>query len=414
MSEPILPLARSLNGDRLYRVNAQARLLRTLPVAYNDLNLDCFLPPDIPMWTEGVFYRAGDIVYGRYDDGPQETYVDHIWECKLDHLATVETQPVESTTLRWQMLGATPSARGTSWHGFLPFKYPPCGTLVGLGKYDGINRTPTGVLATIEGIVPPKPRYSDFSNQWLFDINGTYVLPLGLDPFIISGLTSDAQVACYFKFDGLWNGQCHDLKKNLHIEMHSSSVDDDWWTWGSVFCGETDVTKCPTSYTIKNLLPDTPSEAWTQPFEEDPNYVAWRESLKPAEALCGEVIGHWGGLGNITVQGFTEYCWITFDMFDVDYSSDGRSAHCTWRFALNDRTGKIAILKSNVGCDFYQQELHGQIVGGSLETLLPGTDGYFEKNISDVPLTTDFGVTNIRAYGNRYHGTGQYFGTVNP
>jgi hypothetical protein len=416
MSEPILPLARNLDTDRLFRVNNEkARLLRTMAVSYNDLNLDCFLPPEIPIWTEGAAYKTGDIVYGRYDyyNGlPEpETYVDNIWECKIDHIATAETQPVDSTTVRWRLIGTTPSARGSSWWSFLPFKYPPCGTLVGLRKYGGINRTPTGVIATIEGVVPPKPQYSDIFNKWLFDINGTYVLPLGLNPWIVSGLTSPG-VQCYFEFRGFWNGQCHDLKKDLRIEMHTSSVDDGWRSWGSVFCGETEVTKCPTNYTIANLLPDTPEHKWTYPLEEDPNYIAWQEALKPAEALCGEVRGHWGGLGSITMQGFTTYRWIVFDMLEVDLSSDRKSARCTWRFALTDAKGNRAILKSNVVCTFYRQEIYDGIVGGSLEVVSPGTDGYFEKTISGVPLLTEFGVTTIRALGNRYHGEGRYFGSV--
>jgi len=413
MSIPIPPLARSLDTDRLFRVNNEkARLLRNVPVTYNDLNLDCFLPPEIPIWTEGTAYKAGDIVYGRYDsywgsDEP-EVYIQHIWECKIDHIATAQTQPVDATTLRWRMIGRTPAFGAWS---FTPILYPPCGTLVGLGKYGGINRTPTGVIATIEGVVPPKPRYSDFSNQWLFDINGTYVLPLGLNPFVISGLT-DPNVSCSFQFEGFWNGQCHDLKKDLRIEMYTSSVDDNWRSWGSVFCGETEVSACPTNYTVANLLPDTPSEKFTYPLEEDPNYIAWQEALKPAEALCGNVYAHWGGLGSITMQGFTEYRWITFDMLEIEHSSDNRSAHCTWRFALNNHKGQIGILKSDVVCTFYRQELYDQILGGSLETLSPGTDGYFEKTVSGVPLTTDFGVTTIRTYGNRYHGQGRYFGRV--
>jgi hypothetical protein len=412
MSDPILSLARNLDTDRLFRVNNEkARLLRTMAVSYNDLNLGCFLPPGIPMWTEGTAYKAGDIVYGRYESywgDMLEVYIQHIWECKIDHVATAETQPVEATTVRWRLIGRTPQFGGWS---FTPILYPPCGTLAGLGKYGGINRTPTGVIATIEGVVPPKPRYSDYTNQWLFNINGTYVLPLGLNPFVISGLT-DPNVSCAFKYEGFWNGQCHDLKKDLRIKMYTSSVEDDWGSWGTIFCGRTDTAQCATSFTMPNLMPDTPEHQWTYPLQEDPNYLAWVESLKPAEAECGQIVGHWGGLGSITMQGFTEYRTIVFDVLDVDYSSDYKSAHFTWRFALSDTAGNRTILRNNVICTFCRQELAD--MSGSLEPMSPGTDGYFEKTISGVPRTTDFGVTNIRAYGNLYHGTGRYLATLNP
>lgn len=432
MTNPLIPLCRSLDTDRLFRNSDDARkLLRCLNKAYNVNNLGCFVP-QYPIWTEGTNYAVGDIVFGRDVGSDGTLYCRHIWECRVAHTATVETQPRNNTTIRWRKIGSTSAMNEWGYYWGIPLVYPPCSILAAGGAqgYGGLNRSPTGVMVSIDGLQPrslpgPAPEV-----DWHHDYNGVYCMPLAtgsISPgtaYYRGGLCQgDLEWALLFEA-GYPNGECYDGETPFVIALQKSTITDNWWHTGFLFCGKTDVQTCSTSYSFENAITkDVP-----HPYDpQSPEYQAFLQMLRnapcPRLRYPPEEHPNMSGFGGtVTVLGFTDYMTVGYDAYKVDYFNNGKSARCRWRFALwgpvGEQYSKRLILKNNIACDFFRWDFLGNdwniFQGNTLIPLTPDENGFFEYivTVPEGSTISDFGVTNVNALNWKYGGGGDMFGSI--
>lgn len=419
MTNPIIPLCRSIDTDRLYRSNTgSAKLLRCLMKSYNTLNLGCFVP-QLPIWTEGDSYAVGDIIFGRAEILPDYVYCLHIWECRVAHTATQNDRPVDQTTLKWRKIGSTPTN----------IEYPPCSILSNGDPYGGLNKSPTGILVSVSGIQPQDSHYQTIENAWHHDYNGIYCLPLGEmywatgTAWTIGGpMNGDLEWRLEFQVTA-GHGHCGEGLRRFTVRQQKRTITDNWWRWNYLFCGSKQIEECEASYVLTNQFPQKPYPA---PVIGSEQYNAWLESIRPARTCCcpeyesyqWPEFNGWGG--QLALVGFTDYLSVGYDTRQLTY--DGNTAHCRWRFALwgsvNGVNTKRAILKDNIACDFFRYDFLGSdwgvFQGCTTIPLSPDPDGFFEYTVNCPAGSTvsDFGITNINAYNWKYKSATDMLGTV--
>lgn len=426
MSNPMIPLCRSIDTDRLYRSNTgSAKLLRCLMTAYNELNLGCFVP-SFPIWTEGNSYQVGEIIFGRGENEQGMVYCLHIWECKIAHTATEADRPVDVTTLKWRKIGSTPT-----WEGVIA--YPPCSILSNPdGDYGGLNRSPTGILVSLGGVNQTTNCTEDPAYYgWHHDYNGVYCMHVwdmyGADGsnWYQAGLCDDdLQWSLQFQTP-LGHGHCDTGQRNFSVRQLKQTITDNWWYWTHLFCDSRETVQCETSYTLSNLFPEPPDPF---PPSGSPERQAWYDQLAPAKACCcpdyesyeWPTQSGWGG--QLSFLGFCDYLSVGYDTFEVSYINNGTAAFCRWRFALwgavDGVSTKRVILKDNIACDFFRYDFLGSdwdiFQGCTLTPLTPDADGFFEYTVAvpDGTTVSDFGLTNINAYNWKYKFRTDILGSV--
>lgn len=424
-----IPLTRSGSTDRIYRVNTGSnRLMRALKTEYNTMNLGCFLPSGLPIWTEGQIYNIGDIIYGRYEIS-NKVYTCGVFECGISHTADQTNKPSGtssmgycnvSSTLYWKALGSTTL-----------IEYPPCGSLASDGAlpYGGINKSPTGVLVGVSGITP-KPDHLDYPEiAWHHDYNGIFCLPAHGSMYGASG--SAWTIGGYMNGDLSWalefqriqgHGDCEEGTHTFKIRHQKRTISDNWWTWTYLFCGSHEIDLCETSYTIDNLFlppPYFPYDWW----DTDPAIVAWRQSLQPTVDCTGyddygNIPPFSGWSGTVSLLGFTDYLTVGYDDRSVEYLDNGKTIKARWRFALYGSSGKRAILKNNIACDFFRFDFQGVdwdvFLGCTTIPVTPDGDGWYEhtETVPEGVTVSDCGITNINAYNWRYKSVTDMLGSI--
>jgi len=405
MEQP--PLIRSIDTDRIYRVNTGTnRLMRMLRPEFGSMNLGCFIPSNLPLWTEGSSYAVGDDVYGRYDNmwQPEIDYAHCIYKCRVAHTATEANRPTEfTTTLHWQALARTSI-----------LTYPVCGSLFhgGAEPYGGdINRSPSGILIEVSGLATASYIQQSPETAWHHDYNGVYCMPVSRG-WSIGGLCEgDLKWSIEFEPNPQTWGNCETGTRQMTVRHYKRTLSDSWWQTSFLFCGWHEILKCETSYTDGNLFPIPPDPP---PAPGTPEYDAWRQSIDDVKPCCCPDYKPWqspsvsGGGGTVRFLGFTDYMSVGLDSYSVEYFDNYRSANVRWRFALFGTGGKRRVLYEHIECDFFRLDFQGIdwniFLGCTLEPTTPNEDGWFEKtvHVSDDATITDFGFTNVNACNWRY------------
>jgi len=408
MEQP--PLIRSIDTDRIYRVNTGThRLMRMLRPEFGSMNLGCFMPSNLPLWTEGSSYAVGTDVYGRYDrpSHPEIDYAYCVYKCRVAHTATEANRPtVFETTLHWQALASTS----------IQF-YPVCGTLVheGAEPYGGINRSPTGVLIELSGISTAPYYDASLEAAWHHDYNGVYCLPTStpFQPWLHGGrgglCASGVSWGLNFLPSSRW-GDCETGIRTMSVTNFKRTLSDNWWHTSFLFCGSHEIEECETSYTDDNVFPTPPDPI---PDWGTPECNAWLQAIMDAKSCCCPELEPWqspsvcGGGGSVSFLGFTDYMSIGVDDSEVTYFNDGQSAVVCWRFVLLGHTGTPRkVLYDNIYCDFFRMDWdddYNTFLGCTVEPLTPDEDGWFEKTVHVSGATiSNVGFTNVNAYNWKY------------